>query len=166
MEESNQLQTMYTIFRITIYTLLFFEIMIYVPFPFVPESPWMWHAVSMFAKLPWYDNLIYSRLAILLMVMITSIGTKAKKQIQYNPTHMVAFPLIGGLLVTVVSIMVYPHEWSAKFFGVNANYILYIILSVVGTVAVNTALDNVSKFIRTGMMKDRMNWENEAFEQD
>ena len=58
MEESNQLQTMYTIFRITIYTLLFFEIMIYVPFPFVPESPWMWHAVSMFAKLPWYDNLI------------------------------------------------------------------------------------------------------------
>ena len=166
MEETNQLQTMYTIFRITVYTLLFFEIMIYVPFPFVPQSPWMLHAVSMFAKLPWYDNLIYSRLAVLVMVMITSIGTKAKKQIQYNPTHMVAFPLIGGLLLTVASIIVYPHVWSPRFFGINANYLVYIILSIVGTVSVNTALDNVSKFIRTGMMKDRMNWENEAFEQD
>ena len=166
MEESNQLQTMYNIFRIAAYSLLLIEIMVFVPFPFIPGTPWALYVVSMFAKLPWYDNLIYSRLAVLLMVMITSIGTKARKQIQYNPTHMVAFPLIGGLLATVFSVMVYPHVWDIRLFGLNANYIVYMILAVMGTVAVHVALDNVSKFIRTGMMKDRMNWENESFEQD
>lgn len=85
MEESNQLQTMYNIFRIAAYSLLLIEIMVFVPFPFIPGTPWALYVVSMFAKLPWYDNLIYSRLAVLLMVMITSIGTKARKQIQYNP---------------------------------------------------------------------------------
>ncbi len=166
MEESNQLQSMYNIFRFASYTLLFIEIMVFVPFDFIPETPWALYVVSMFAKLPWYDNLIYSRLAVLIMVMITSIGTKAKKQIQYNPTHMVAVPLISGLLVTVVSILVYPQEWQIRFFGLNANYILYMVLAVIGTVSIHVALDNVSKFIRTGMMNDRMNWENESFEQD
>ena len=166
MEESNQLQTMYNIFRFAAYTLLLIEILVFVPFSFVAETPWAVYIVGMFAKLPWYDNLIYSRFAVLIMVMITSIGTKAKKQIQFNPTHMVAVPLISGLLVSIVSILVYPHVWDIRFFGLNANYIVYMVMAVVGTVSIHVALDNVSKFIRTGMMNDRMNWENEAFEQD
>ena len=166
MEESNQLQTMYNIFRFAAYTLLLIEIFVFVPFPFVADTPWAVYVIGMFSKLPWYDNLIYSRLAVLSMVMITSIGTKAKKQIQFNPTHMVAVPLISGLLVSIVSVLVYPHVWEVKFFGINANYFVYITLAVVGTISIHVALDNVSKFIRTGMMNDRMNWENEAFEQD
>lgn len=166
MEESKELQTLYSVFRITIYVLLLFEFLVFVPFSFVPKTEWIYLIVSSVAKMPWYDNLIYSRMAILMMVIVTSIGTKAKKQIQYNPTHMVAIPLMAGLLATIISIILYPLQWNVNFFGLKLNYILYIICGVSGTVSVHVALDNVSKFIRTGLMKDRMNWENEAFEQD
>ena len=38
-------------------------------------------------------------------------------------------------------------------------------ISVVGTVLVHIALDNVSKYFKDGMLKDRFNFENESFEQ-
>ena len=77
MEESKELQTLYSVFRITIYVLLLFEFLVFVPFPFVPKTEWIYLVVSSVAKMPWYDNLIYSRMDILMMVIVTSIGTKA-----------------------------------------------------------------------------------------
>ena len=43
---------------------------------------------------------------------------------------------------------------------------LYAIASIVGTVSVHVALDNVSKYLKEGMLKDRFNFENESFEQN
>ena len=37
--------------------------------------------------------------------------------------------------------------------------------SLVGVILVHIALDNISKFIKEGLMKDRFNFENESFEQ-
>ena len=37
--------------------------------------------------------------------------------------------------------------------------------SVVGTVLVHIALDNISKFLKEGLLKDRFNFENESFVQ-
>ena len=148
MEESKELQTLYSVFRITIYVLLLFEFLVFVPFPFVPKTEWIYLVVSSVAKMPWYDNLIYSRMAILMMVIVTSIGTKAKKQIQYNPTHMVAIPLMAGLLATIISIILYSLQWKVNFFGFKLKYILYIISGVSGTVAGQVALDTVRKLIK------------------
>ena len=38
-------------------------------------------------------------------------------------------------------------------------------MSVVGTVLVHVALDNISKYLKDGLLKDRFNFENESFEQ-
>lgn len=40
-----------------------------------------------------------------------------------------------------------------------------MIASIAGVVLVHIALDNISKFIKEGLMKDRFNFENESFEQ-
>lgn len=37
--------------------------------------------------------------------------------------------------------------------------------SVIGVVLVHIALDNISKFLKEGLLKDRFNFENESFEQ-
>lgn len=166
MEESKELQTLYTIFRITIYVLLGIEFIVYVPFPGLQEQGEVYKLVQSLAKMPWLQNLIYSRLAVLVMVLITSIGTKARKQIEFNSIHMVTIPLIVGVLLNMVSIFIYHRIMETRFFGIEANFIIYMALGLVGILAIHMALDNISKFIRTGMMKDRMNWENEAFEQE
>lgn len=40
-----------------------------------------------------------------------------------------------------------------------------MLLSIAGTVLTQVALDNISKYFRSGMLKDRFNLENESFEQ-
>lgn len=40
-----------------------------------------------------------------------------------------------------------------------------MIASLAGVILVHTALDNISKFLKDGLMKDRFNFENESFEQ-
>ena len=38
-------------------------------------------------------------------------------------------------------------------------------MSIVGTILVHIALDNISKYLKDGLLKDRFNFENESFEQ-
>ena len=45
------------------------------------------------------------------------------------------------------------------------NIILYMAVSLTGVILVHVALDNISKFLKEGLMKDRFNFENESFEQ-
>jgi hypothetical protein len=40
-----------------------------------------------------------------------------------------------------------------------------MILSLVGVVLIHIALDNISKFLKDSLLKDRFNFENESFEQ-
>ena len=37
--------------------------------------------------------------------------------------------------------------------------------SIIGVILVHIALDNISKFLKEGLLKDRFNFENESFEQ-
>ena len=37
--------------------------------------------------------------------------------------------------------------------------------SIIGTVLMHIAFDNISKFLKEGLMKDRFNFENESFVQ-
>jgi hypothetical protein len=40
-----------------------------------------------------------------------------------------------------------------------------MIASVLGTILIHVALDNISKFLKEGLLKDRFNLENESFDQ-
>ncbi len=74
--------------------------------------------------------------------------------------------LIASLIILIISVWVYPEVTEFRLFGIPANFIAYMLLSAVGVIVFHISLDNISKYIKHGLMKDRMNWENESFEQE
>lgn len=146
--------------------LLILEFVVFVPFPFIKQGSIVYLIISKIARLGIYDNLIYSRAAILLMTCITCIGTKAKKDIEFDPERQVVLPLIGGFIITGISIWIYGWLIDWNLFSLPANFFFYMFLSIIATLTIHIALDNISKAIKHGLMKDRMNWENESFEQE
>ena len=167
MEESKELQGTYTLFRAVIYVTLVLEFFMYAFDPVALDAlgnigggiHHQLHRLSVYQFLP------YSKVVTLIMVIITCIGTKNKKQIEYDAKRMVFWPISSGLLLTMLSVAIYYWDWHFRIGWLKGNIWLYIILSIVGTILVHVALDNVSKYFRNGMLKDRFNLENESFEQ-
>lgn len=52
-----------------------------------------------------------------------------------------------------------------RLYSLCLNIWLYMLTSIIGVVLVHIALDNISKFLKEGLLKDRFNFENESFEQ-
>ena len=170
MEETKELQNVYKIFRTLIYVTLLIEFFVY-------TMPYQTLASMGTLMLDFHDrlaqfaiyrhgNLIYSKLVTLFLVIITCIGTRNKKHIEFDAQKMVYFPLAVGLALVVLSVWVYGWNMTARFYAVRANIWIYMLASIFGTLFVHTALDNISKHLKTGLMKDRFNFENESFEQN
>ena len=68
-------------------------------------------------------------------------------------------------MIYVLSVWLFGHTMETRLYTLPLNIILYMIASIAGVVLVHIALDNISKFIKEGLMKDRFNFENESFEQ-
>ena len=167
MEESKELQGTYTLFRGVIYVTLLLEFFMYA---FSPEDLDFLGGIitgihRQLQHLSVYQFLPYSKIVTLIMVIITCIGTKNKKQIEYDARRMVFWPISSGLLITLLSVGIYYWDWNFKIGILRGNIWLYMLLSIVGTILVHVALDNISKYFRSGMLKDRFNLENESFEQ-
>lgn len=162
MEESKELQKLYTFMQAFVYLTIVLEIVLFVQFPF---SNSIMPILSKFARIPIYDNIFYSKLFTLLMIMITCIGTRSKKDLNFDASKQIAFPLISGVLVFFgcAFFLIFKSEHGNNF--MNWYNLSYIALSFVGAMLINVALDNISKIIKTNFMKDRFNIENESFEQ-
>ena len=167
MEESKELQGTYTLFRAVIYVTLLLEFFMYA---FNPEDLDFLGGIitglhRQLQHLSVYQFLPYSKLVTLIMVIITCIGTKNKKQIEYDAKKMVIWPISSGLLMVLMSVGIYYWDWHFKIGILSGNIWVYMLLSIAGTVLIQVALDNISKYFRSGMLKDRFNLENESFEQ-
>ena len=112
-----------------------------------------------------YDNLKYSKLFTLGIVLLTIIGTKAKKDIEFDAKKMVLLPLVLGSIMLLASIFMYYNTIQTMVWLFTANILIYIILSVFGVVLIHMAMDNISKHIKDGIQNDPFNLENESFEQ-
>lgn len=167
MEESKELQGTYTLFRAVIYVTLLLEFFMYA---FNPEDLDFLGGIiaglhRQLQHLSVYQFLPYSKLVTLIMVIITCIGTKNKKQIEYDAKKMVIWPISSGLLMILLSVGFYYWDWHFKIGILSGNTWVYMLLSIAGTLLTQVALDNISKYFRSGMLKDRFNLENESFEQ-
>ena len=169
MEESKELQGFYKIFRAVVYISLLMEFFAYALEPeqldilggLVTDihgriKRWMIY----------YDgNLVWSKIATILLICITCIGTRNKKHLEFDARRQVLYPLVGGLFVTILSIWLFGHRMETRFYTITLNIWLYMAASILGTVCIHVALDNISKFLKEGLLKDRFNFENESFEQ-
>ena len=161
MEESKELQKLYGFMQAFIYITVCIEILLFVHFPF---SEQIMPLLSKMAKIPIYSNILYSKLFTFFIIMVTCIGTRSKKDLELDPTKQIIFPLIFGFIMFFGSIcfLFFKEKGETSLEWYN---IAYIILSIIGATLINSALDNISKRIKSNFMKDRFNIENESFEQ-
>ena len=169
MEESKELQGFYRIFRSVIYVSILMEFFEYAIDPALLDH-WGGILCDIHRRIKrWLiyndGNLAYSKLATFLLICITCIGTRNKKKLEFNGRKQVLYPIIIGIGLIVLSVWLYGYPMEARLYTLRLNIWLYMIASVIGVVLVHIALDNISKFLKEGLLKDRFNFENESFEQ-
>ena len=169
MEETKELQTMYKIFRCLIYLSLIVEFFEYAIDPALLDY-WGGIVCDIHSRVKrWFiymdGNLVWSKLATIVLICITCIGTRNKKHLEFDARRQVFYPLVGGLFVTILSIWLFGHRMDMRFYTISLNIWLYMAASILGTICIHVALDNISKFLKEGLLKDRFNFENESFEQ-
>lgn len=169
MEESKELQGFYKIFRSVIYISILLEFFEYAIDPALLDH-WGGILCDIHGRIKrWViyndGNLAYSKLATILLICITCIGTRNKKKLEFNARKQVLYPLIIGMGLVVLSVWLFGYPMEIRLYTLRLNIWFYMLASIVGVVLVHIALDNISKFLKEGLLKDRFNFENESFEQ-
>ena len=169
MEETKDLTRAYSIFRTVIYVSVLME---FFEYAIDPEMLDYWNGVLVEIHdriKTWFiyhdGNLVYSKVATFVLVCITCIGTRNKKNLEFDARRMVLYPLVSGVGILVLSVWLFGSTMNTRIYSLRLNIILYMIASIIGTVLVHISLDNISKWLKEGLLKDRFNLENESFEQ-
>lgn len=169
MEESKELQGLYKIFRCVIYVSLLLEF-----FEYAIDPAMLDHFGGILCDIHgrikrWIiyqdGNLIYSKVATLVLICITCVGTRNKKHLEFDARRQVLYPLVCGFGLVILSVWLFRQESDFKLYGLPYTIVLYMVASLIGTILIHIALDNISKFLKEGLMKDRFNLENESFDQ-
>ena len=169
MEESKELQGFYKIFRSIIYVSILLEFFEYAIDPAMLDH-WGGILCDIHGRIKrWViyndGNLAYSKLATFLLICITCIGTRNKKKLEFNARKQVLYPIIIGMGLVVLYVWLFGYPMETRLYTLRLNIWLYMLASIIGVVLVHIALDNISKFLKEGLLKDRCNFENESFEQ-
>ena len=169
MEESKELQGFYKIFRAVIYISVLLEFFEYAIDPATLDS-WGGILSDIHGRIKQWmiyndGNLIYSKICTFVLICITCIGTRNKKNLEFNARKQVFFPLLIGILMIGTSIWLFNNPMEMKLYTLPLNIILYMIASLIGVILIHISFDNISKFLKEGLLKDRFNLENESFEQ-
>lgn len=169
MEESKELQGFYKIFRAVIYISVLLEFFEYAIDPATLDS-WGGILCDIHGRIKrWMiyndGNLIYSKICTFILICITCIGTRNKKKLEFNAKKQVILPLAFGLALIGTSIWLFNNPMEMRLYTLPLNIILYMIASLIGVILIHISFDNISKFLKEGLLKDRFNLENESFEQ-
>lgn len=169
MEETKELQTAYKIFRAVIYISLLMEFFEYAVDPQLLDF-WGGIVCDVHDRVKrWFiyqdGNLGWSKVATILVICVTCVGTRNKKRLEFDARRQVFYPIVGGFLLLILSVWLFGHRMHAVLYALPLNIWLYMLASIIGTVLIHIALDNISKYLKEGLLKDRFNFENESFEQ-
>lgn len=164
MEESKQLIRLHEFMQSFVYLLVFLELIVFIYIE-APHWGFFYEVLLRIKALPIYENLINSKLFVLLMIFLTSTGTRSKKNPKFSLTHQVAAPLIMGLFLMFSSIYFYNYSATEVLTYSSWSKLAYQLMSVSGAMLLSTALDNVSKHYKTGLGNDKWNIDGESFMQ-
>ena len=169
MEESKDLQSLYKVFRTFIYASVILEFFEYAIDPNMLDF-WGGVLVDIHDRIKLMDvyqdgHILHSKIMTLLIICVTCIGTRNKKHLEFNAKTMVIYPISAGIILMFLSVWVFKQHWPPHIFTLYSSTWLYFVMSIVGMVLCHVALDNISKYLKDGLLKDRFNFENESFEQ-
>jgi len=169
MEETKELQGLYKAFRAAIYISLLLEFFVYAVDPDILDF-WNGILADIHRRIrTWLiyqpGHLVLSKLATFLLICITCVGTRNKKHLEMDAQKQVLYPLLGGIALVILSVFLFGHSIMPRIYTLKLNLWLYMIASLAGVILVHVALDNISKFLKEELLKDRFNLENESFSQ-
>lgn len=169
MEESKELQGAYKIFRAVIYISILLEFFEYAVSPEMLDH-WGGILSDVHGRIKTWliyqdGNLVYSKIATFALICITCVGTRNKKHLEFDARRQVLYPLVSGVVLLIAAVWLFGFTMNMRLYSLPLNIILYMGTTIVGTILVHVALDNISKFLKEGLLKDRFNLENESFEQ-
>lgn len=117
------------------------------------------------ARIPFYHQLIYSKLFTLLLICLVSVGTLSRKNKDLNPKNQIVYPLAAGLIIFFSGIWFQGRQPPAVWMGAGWSELAYIASAIAGALLIHVAMDNVSKIISSKLGKDKWNIEGESFMQ-
>lgn len=169
MEETQTQQSLHRFMQFSIYLAVSLDLLCFLLPQMRPHLPvYIWGIAKMlmniFSRLTIFQHPLYSRLFILSLLLLVSVGTLSKKSREFNAKRAIAFPLFTGLIFFFGSPLVLKamaEEMITNTWGM----ICYSSLLILGTILIHTATDNISKIISSGFGKDRWNIEEESFMQ-
>lgn len=165
MEESRELKQLFTFLQGAVYASLVLEVLMYVHFPNLPAP--MILILQRLGQFAIYQDIYFSKATTLLLIVVVSIGSRPKKSLALKMLKQIVTPLLLGLLLIFGSVYFLDLSAVPFLFDVFSVYdAVYIVSSFIGAILVHLALDNVSKQVKSGLMRDRFNIENESFEQE
>jgi uncharacterized membrane protein YgdD (TMEM256/DUF423 family) len=165
MEESKELKNLYTFLQGMIYVTILIEAFVYFGDKMELHKN-VYLVLLKFRKFGMYQNIFLSKGFTLLLIAIVAVGTKAKKKLEWSTKRHVAVPLSIGLIFFFGSVYLLLFNGKTKLFlSLTVFQCGYITMSLFGAVLIQVGADNISKHIKSRLMKDRFNVENESFEQ-
>lgn len=162
-KETKEQVQIYGIFRSCIYFFLIVELVLHLPLPL--NIPAIKFVAGIFLKLQVFNTLFSCKAVELVCVILTCIGTKAKKAIEFNVKKMVVLPISLGFLFLFLSLFTHGIRESELFMGFPVSRLSYAFFSVVGIICIHSGGDAIAKYYNNTLGKDRFNFENESFEQ-
>jgi len=164
MEETREIQKLHGFLQCLIYFAIALEVSVFV---YLGAPFWGIFNIGLvkIKTIIIYEELVYSKLSVLLLICLVSIGTLSKKQLDFDPKTKVVYPLSLGLLLYFGSLFLYGKPGRLLFAYTTTMDLTYIVFSFVGAILISISMDNVSKIIRSGLGKDKWNVEAESFMQ-
>lgn len=162
-QETKEQQQIYALFRTLVYVFLGIELLLHLPIPLTfPGGNFL---VKVLSSLPALNSLLGAKGVVVVCILITCIGTKAKKALEFNIKTMVVLPLSLGFFFICLSIWLHSIQDNMLLGGLSLSRWAYALFSVVGVLCLHIGLDATAKYYNNTLGKDRFNFDNESFEQ-
>ena len=125
------------LFRACVYLSVLLELVMFAPSEWVSG---MAIILDRFRSLAIYQDIFLSKGATLLIVAITSIGTRPKKSLKFDIRKMVYLPAAIAIILLLLSVA------FQKTIGTSSSgFVAYAVCSFMGAILAQTALDSLSK---------------------
>lgn len=170
MEESKEQQGLHRFLQFCIYFSLCLDILIFIyctktPLPYFISGYRMLRPLAALSKIIIYTSPLYSRLFTLLLIVLVSVGTLAKKQKELDAKREIVYPLSIGLILFFCGLYFQNKRGAEVLLLLSWGELGYCLCLVAGTILVHISMDNISKIISAKLGKDRWNIEEESFMQ-
>src|ERR1700744_1880968 len=141
LEETREQQKLHGFLQCLIYVTVALEVAVFI---YIRAPIWgiLHHALYRISLLPFYSNLVYSKLVTLGLICLVSIGTVAKKEVDLEPKKHIVYPLVLGLLFFFGSLFCYGRDGPQVFAYTTWWDLTYLILSFGGALITSIAMDN------------------------